>query len=252
MTGEMLFRRQEKDRLYICTDSGTKYPIFNERSLEVLTDSLEYALSSKSVRFLIIHGKDDSFSAGLDLKGVQGPGALRVTRLVSKGAALLNQLESSDKVAVAAVSGYCIGGGLELAMATDYIIASPDAKFGLPEIKIGIIPGADGIKRLVRSIGKRRALPMLLEGSIISAEHALEFGLINEIVPKRKLLKRAEQIADDVSKKNPFAVKMIKRLANKAPFEDITKEQTRLFEKSLQTPFAKQAISDFLGRKKKG
>ena len=251
MAEEMVSREQKGERLYIYTQSAKKYPVFNERSLKVVNDSISYGLSSSKVSFFIFHGKSGSFTAGLDLTEFHKKDGKRVISLVAESAQLFNRLESSEKVSITAVSGFCIGGGLELAMATDYIIASSDAKFGLPEIKIGIIPGADGIKRLVRSIGKRRALPMLLEGSIISAEHALEFGLINEIVPKRQLMRRAERIADDISKKNPFAVKAIKRLANKAPFEDITKEQTKEFEKSLKTMFAKKAISDFLNKRKK-
>jgi enoyl-CoA hydratase/carnithine racemase len=162
----------------------------------------------------------------------------------------IENIENSQKIFISAVNGYCLGGGLELAMATDHIIACDDAKFGLPEIKLGLIPGADGIKRLVRCIGKRKAMDLLLTGRIISAKEALDTGLINEVVPKKNLMKRAEELANEIASKNPVAVKAIKKLANKAMLYDITDEEIKAFQSCLKTQYAKDAISTFLNKNK--
>jgi len=197
----------------------------------------------------VITGVNDCFCAGADVSTVLSKEKKGIKEYLISITNEIAKIESSTKIFISAINGYCLGGGLELAMATDYIIASKDAKFGLPEIKLGLVPGADGIKRLVRAVGRRKAFELVISGKTFSAKEALGMGLINEVVSRRKLMARAQELAEEISSKNPVAVSAIKRLSHMALYKDITNEEIKAFQDCLKTEYARKAIAAFLERK---
>jgi enoyl-CoA hydratase/carnithine racemase len=234
-----------------------KIKFHGEKRLNIMSQECVEGLSTKLNELskkgrpipVILQGNDESFMTGLDINIFSKCTPAEIQEFAGECCRLMDNLESSPAIIISAVNGYCLGGGLELAMATDYIIASDDAKFGLPEIKLGLLPGADGIKRLVRCVGKKRALDLIMSGKSISADEALRIGLINEVVKKRKLMMRAEELAHELSQKNPPAVRAIKKLCNQAATRDITKDEIKAFIECLETEYAKNAINAFLNKK---
>ena len=170
-----------------------------------------------SVGVVVFTGAGDrAFAAGADI------GELREkTMLDALGSTMqqvYDEIEGYEKPTVAAINGYALGGGCELAMACDIRIASENARFGLPEVTLSIIPGAGGTQRLARLVGKGKAIEMILTGRMISAEEALRVGLVTQVVSPEKLPEAARETADDILKKGPLAVRLAK-LAVHAGFE---------------------------------
>jgi enoyl-CoA hydratase len=163
---------------------------------------------------------------------------------------VFNEIEKSEKIFIAAIRGYCLGGGLELALACDFILAGRDARFGFPEIKLGLIPGVDGIKRLTKQIGRRNSLPLLLTGDTISARQAKELGLVNAVVSNYRLMREAEALAQKISSMNPVAIRSIKKLSYDASVKDISEEEFKAAEKCHSTEYAQSKINAFLNRKR--
>jgi enoyl-CoA hydratase/carnithine racemase len=241
---------ENKDKFFnVVLNFYEKRNTFSNEFGRDFVETFEHAFSDPK-KPAIITGVKDCFCCGANLDIITSGKGFDLKDYLSTVTTELDRIEHSDKIFIAAVNGYCLGGGLELAMATDYIIASRDAKFGLPEIKLGLIPGADGIKRLVRCVGKRRAMDIIITGRVMSAKEALEIGLINEVVSRWNLMKRAEEFANDIASKNPVAVKAIKRLANRAQYYDITNDEIKSFQECLKTEYTQNAISAFLTRKK--
>ncbi len=248
-TGNVSIKRKEGITTLIL-NAKSKYIIIDKKTLNDIYTIISSEIKKKDTSSIILYGNKHSFSTGFNIKDFLSTRG-EVRKIAKEATGLLDMMERSDKIFISAVSGYCLGGGLELAMASDIIIASPDSLFSLPEIKLGLIPGADGIRRLVRQVGKRRAFDMLMTGRFISAKEALNIGLINEIVPKRSLIKRAEELAGNIDHRNPVAIKAIKDLALKAVSKNITSEEINRFLDCLGTPFAKQRIAEFFLKRKR-
>lgn len=221
---------------------------FSEQFGREFVECLDYFYSSKH-NICIITGVKDCFNAGANLTEVSKKNTSQMKSYLSRIITQLNKIEMSDKIFISAVNGVCVGGGFETALATDYIIASRDSVFGLPEIKLGLIPGADGIKRLVKSIGRHQAFELIATGDTISAKEAYRVGMINEIVPRNKLVSRTEKLAKELAIKNPVALFATKRLCKAANSKDITKSEIDAFVKCANTKYAKDAIHDFLNKK---
>jgi len=169
------------------------------------------------------------------------------------GTELFTRIEESDVVSIAAVNGYALGGGCELAMACDIRIASKKAKFGQPEINIGIIPGAGGTQRLPRLVGLGMAKKLVLTGEMIDAEEALRIGLVEEVVDEDKLMDRAKEIARKILEKPPLAVKLAKRALNASrsmSLQDGLRYELSLFSILFSTEDAKEGMRAFLEKRK--
>ena len=158
---------------------------------------------------VIITGAGRAFIAGADISELEPHGALAAKALARRGQLVFNRLESLPKPVIAAVNGFALGGGCELAMACHVRIASEAAKFGQPEVKLGLIPGYGGTQRLPRLVGKGVALEMLLTGRHITAAEALQMGLVNRVVPAANLLAEAKALAAELALKAPIAVQYI-------------------------------------------
>lgn len=163
------------------------------------------------VGVLIITGAGEkAFAAGADIRSLRERQMLDV--LTSPGQDILNQLEQLSKPVIAAINGYALGGGCELAMACDIRVAAETARLGLPELNLGIIPGAGGTQRLARLVGLGRAKELILTGEIIDAAEAERIGLVNKVVPAERLMEAAREVAEKILPKGPVAVAMAKRV----------------------------------------
>ena len=206
---------------------------------------------SADVRCVIITGNDKAFSAGADIKEM-GPRSA-AGMLDRFNASILSTVRRARKPIIAAVSGHCYGGGCELALACDMIVASETAKFGQPEINIGVIPGGGGTQRWTRIVGKARAMEIMLTGNPITAHKALEWGLVNRVVPVEQYLGEARKLAAEVAGKAPLAVRMAKDAVGKA--QDISLEngldyESRLFSLLFSTEDQKEGMKAFVEKRK--
>ncbi len=166
------------------------------------------------VRVLVVTGGEKVFAAGADIKEMAEAGPF--DERVQGRLAFRDRINKISKPVIAAVSGYALGGGCELALSCDIIVASETARFGQPEINLGTIPGSGGTQRLTRLVGKYRAMEMVLVGEYIDAAEARRLGLVNKVVPVELLLEEAKALAGKIAAKPPLAVKFVKESINKA------------------------------------
>lgn len=220
-----------------------------------LIDELNYALSefeeNAAIGCVIITGSDKAFAAGADIREMKDMSFTDVY--------LGNFLSTWDRVSefrkpmIAAVSGYCLGGGCELALMCDFIIAADTAKFGLPEITLGIIPGSGGTQRLARSIGKAKAMEMILTGRLMEAAEAERCGLVSRIVAPDKLLDEAVETAAKIAAFSQPIAMMAKEAVNRA-FETSLAEGLRFERRLIHSMFAledqKEGMSAFVEKRK--
>jgi enoyl-CoA hydratase len=189
---------------------------FNREVIEETIQALEDAKQDKNVRVVILTGSGEkAFSAGADIKTMKGIDALRARELSLMGERLCTALENLEKPVIAAMNGYAVGGGLEVAMSCDFRIASENAKMGQTEINIGLIPGWGGTQRLTRLIGRARAKELVFTGKMIDARTAERLNLINLVVPAGTFKETVKQFASELAQKAPVAIKISKALINK-------------------------------------
>src|SRR5467141_1751581 len=180
----------------------------NKATISELRAVFEDARDDSAVRGVILTGAGEkAFAAGADIAEIASNTAVEAEEATRRGQALTDLIENLGKPVIAAVNGFALGGGCELAMACTIRIAAESAKFGQPEVKIGIMPGAGGTQRLPRLVGKGRALQLILSGEIISAQEAYRIGLVNEVVPSTNLIARAEAIINQINANAPLGVK---------------------------------------------
>jgi enoyl-CoA hydratase len=180
----------------------------NAPTWQDLRTAFEDAQNDPAVRGVILTGAGDkAFIAGADIGGLAQATAVDAERSSRFGQRVLDLIENLGKPVVAAINGFALGGGCETAMACTIRIAVEHAKFGQPEVKLGLLPGGGGTQRLPRLIGKGRALQLILSGGMISAQEAYRIGLVNEVVPASGLIPRAEAILNEIAANAPIAVK---------------------------------------------
>ena len=186
----------------------------NDTLREELVSAVDAFDADENIGCIVITGSEKAFAAGADI--TQMVDATPVDMLLSDTSNRFRQLHNTSKPTIAAVSGWALGGGCELAMSCDMIVASETATFGQPEINIGIIPGAGGTQRLTRAVGKAIAMEMVLNGRFLSAEEAHQFGLVNRVVPADEYLNEAIELAQEIAERAPLTVRMAKEAVNKA------------------------------------
>ena len=188
----------------------------NQATWRDLQAAFEAAREDNDVRGVILTGTGDkAFIAGADIGELSQLSAVEAEQSSSYGQVVLNLIENLGKPVIAAINGFALGGGCETAMACTIRIAAESAKFGQPEVKLGLLPGGGGTQRLPRLVGKGRALQLILTGEIISAQEAYRIGLVNEVVPAADLLSRAEAILKQIFSNAPIAVKYSLEAVNK-------------------------------------
>lgn len=186
----------------------------NQATMDELVDALEAFDRDDGVRCIIITGSGRAFAAGADIKEMAG--ATAVQMLAGYRFQQWERIRHIGTPLIAAVSGFALGGGCELAMLCDMIVASETAQFGQPEINIGLMPGAGGTQRLTRAVGKARAMEMVLTGRSISARQAEAWGLVNRLVPVEVVLDEAKRLAKEIAARPAVAVRLAKEAVLKA------------------------------------
>ncbi len=187
----------------------------NEKLVKEMISALGEFETDDGVRCLVITGSERAFSAGADIKEMAKLDTVQMA-MTGHFFPLWDKVGRYPKPIVGALSGYVLGGGLELAMSLDILIASETTQFGQPEIDIGVMPGGGGTQRLTRAVGKSKAMEMVLTGKRIGAEEAKMLGLVSRVVPKEAYLEEAKKVANDLASKSPVAVRMAKMAVNKA------------------------------------
>ncbi|MDR0425083.1 MAG: enoyl-CoA hydratase/isomerase family protein [Clostridiales Family XIII bacterium] len=189
--------------------------------LDELADVFAYIGSADAIRAAILTGTGKAFVAGADIAHMRTLAAAEGRDLIIKGQRVMALIENTDKPVIAAVNGYALGGGCELAMACDIRLASEKALFGQPEVNLGIIPGFGGTQRLPRLVGKGMAKYLIMSAETLRADEALRIGLVEKVLPPEQLLAEAEKLAKTIASKAPIAVKMAKLAINKGVSLDL-------------------------------
>lgn len=188
---------------------------YNEKLLDQLYKKFKDLFSDEEIKAVIITGRGEkSFSVGADLNLLEDLESETAGIIAKKGKAICDLIEETEKVVIAAVNGHALGGGMELTLACDLRIASTRARFGQPEVTLGLIPAFSGTQRLPRILGIGRAKELLFTGNIIDAEEAFELGLVNKLVTPRDLLKESKSMAKRITEQSSKAVGMIKKAIN--------------------------------------
>jgi enoyl-CoA hydratase len=192
---------------FVTINRPDKLNALNDQVVEDLRDAAGRIVTDPAIRAVLITGSGPkAFIAGADIGDLAKQSTFDGKARALRGQAVLRQLETCGKPVVAAVNGFALGGGCELAMACHMRIASDNAKFGQPEVKLGIIPGYAGSQRLPRLVGKGRAIQLLLSGEMIDAQEAYRIGLVNKVVPQDQLLAEAEKLLRGILAQGPLAV----------------------------------------------
>lgn len=216
-----------------------------------IKDALLAFDEDENIRAIVITGNERAFAAGADIKQMAGRTA--IDKLKIDQFSTWDSIRKTKKPIIAAVSGFALGGGCELCMLCDMIVASETAQFGQPEINIGVMPGAGGTQRLTRAVGKARAMEMVLTGNFISAEEAREAGLINKVVPVQLYLDEAIKLGQKIAEKSPIAVQMAKESVLKA-FDTGLQEGLFFERKNFYMLFAtedqKEGMAAFVEKRK--
>ena len=202
-----------------------------------LRDCLKTLDADDEVRVIILAGNEKSFAAGADIKQMAGKTAIDM--LNTDQFSTWDQIRKTKKPLIAAVAGFALGGGCELAMTCDMIVAAESAKFGQPEIKIGVMPGAGGTQRLTKALGKAKAMELVLTGNFLSAEEALHYGLVNKVVPTEMYLEAALELASQIAQMSPVAAKLAKEAINRS-YESHLDEGLHFERKNFYLAFASE------------
>ena len=216
--------------------------------LSQLADTLGALERDEAMRCFVLTGAGRAFAAGADITEMAGKGAID---MASAGADVWGRLRRLRTPLIAAVGGYALGGGNELAMLCDLIVASEQARFGQPEILLGVMPGAGGTQRLATTIGRYRALELCLTGRQATAQEMHEWGLVNRVVPEGQHLDEAKRLAHEVAKQAPIAARFIKEVSRQAfemPLEESLAYGSRLFALLFASEDQKEGMRAFLAK----
>jgi enoyl-CoA hydratase len=219
-----------------------------------LIELLDRAEADIEVRVIILKGSGEkAFVAGADIKEMMKMTAMQAREHALRAKRVTDRIWNLQKPVIAAIHGFCLGGGLEYALACDLRIAADNARFGLPEINLGILPGGAGTQRLPRLIGLTKAKELCLTGAIIDARQALDMGLVNSVYTVPTLMEEVLSLAGKIASKSPYAVSLIKSAMNKGTEMDL--ESAALFEIDsfglcFSTDEQKQGMHAFVNKKK--
>jgi len=239
---------------HIIINRESKMNALNKATLAELHTAISDAFASENVGGIIITGAGEkAFVAGADITEFAEFDSAKGEELARLGhSKVFNMIENSKKPVIAAINGFALGGGLELALACHIRIASNNAKMGLPEVSLGLIPGYGGTQRLTNLIGKGRAMEMILTGDMITAEDAYEYRLVNHVTTPEELLPAAEAIMKRILSRAPLAIESAIKAVNASVDKDIDgfEQEIELFGQSFDTDDFKEGVSAFLEKRK--
>jgi enoyl-CoA hydratase len=239
---------------HIIINRESKLNALNKNTLAELHTAIYDAFNNDRVGGIIITGAGSkAFVAGADISEFSSFDSTQGEQLARNGHRLVfNQIENGKKPVIAAINGFALGGGLELALSCHIRIASENAKMGLPEVSLGLIPGYGGTQRLTQLVGKGKAFEMILTGDMITAHDALQWGLVNHVVSQDELIGKAEEIMDKILTRSPMAIETAIGAINSVtqPGVDGYEKEIQGFAKSFGTPDFKEGVSAFLEKRK--
>jgi enoyl-CoA hydratase len=254
MAYQQIIAEVKEQIFYITINREQKLNALNKEVLTELADAIAFASKSEEVRGVLITGSGEkAFVAGADISEFQNY-SLAEGKELSRGGHknVFDAIENCPKPVVAAINGFALGGGLELAMACHIRVASDNAKLGLPEVTLGLIPGYGGTQRLTQLVGKGRAIEMITTADMITAEKAYKIGLVNEVVPQMELIARAEEILNKIKTRAPLAIASAIKAVNASLQENINGFDVEIdeFANCFQTDDFKEGVTAFLEKRK--
>lgn len=217
------------------------------------TAALDELKNDNEINVVVITGAGEkSFVAGADISEFENHTPVS-QRAVFQGRSLFNSIDVFPKPVIAMINGFCLGGGNELALACDIRVCSDNARFGQPEINLGLIPGGGGTQRLTRLIGEGRAMEIMLTGDMINAEKALSYGLVNYVFTQEELAAKTFELADKIADKAPIALQLAKeavKFASKSNLDEGLRREVDLFALCFSTEDKVEGVSAFLNKRK--
>ncbi len=254
MNYENLLISIEENIATITINRPTKLNALNKATISDLSKAIKLLGKNDDIRVIILTGSGEkAFVAGADISEFANYTIVEGAQLAAEGQELLfDMIEGLKKPVIAAINGFALGGGLELAMACHFRIASDNAKMGLPEVTLGLIPGYGGTQRLPQLVGKGRAMEMIMTAAMITAEQAKDYGLVNHVIPQEELLSFTNVIAQKIIKNAPFAIgKAIKAInANFTDGKNGFDVEIKSFGKCFGTADFKEGTTAFLEKRK--
>jgi enoyl-CoA hydratase len=253
MSFNNIITRQEDSAFIITINRETKLNALNHETLQEIRQAVLSVQNNKTVRGIILTGSGlKAFAAGADISEFASYGIEQGTQLSADGHEVMNTIEQSAIPVIAAVNGFSLGGGCELAMACHMRIASENAKFGQPEVNLGLPPGYAGTQRLVQLVGKGKALEMLLTADIINAQQALDYGLVSKVVSLEELMDTCKELVNKFVTKSPVAIAAVIKCVNEH-FKNTSpgfEKEIAEFGQAFGTTDFKEGTSAFLEKRK--
>ena len=223
----------------------------NNQLMRELMDALEAFDKNEQIGAMVITGNEKAFAAGADIKEMADKSFQQI--IDRDHVAVFGRIRTIQKPVIAAVSGWALGGGCEIALSCDMIIASESAKFGQPEINIGVIPGAGATQRLTHAVGKAITMEMILNDRRLTAQEAYQFGLVNRVVPVESYLQEALKLAEEIASRAPIAVRVAKTMINQAFDVSLSNglaEEKQQFYSLFATEDQKEGMRAFVEKRK--
>ncbi|WP_240421358.1 enoyl-CoA hydratase/isomerase family protein [Paenibacillus periandrae] len=238
--------------LVVTISREEKLNAMNSKLMQELTDCFRFVHETPEVRAVVLTGKGKAFMAGADIGEYSGLDAGQFFAFQDKGREMYRSIESCAKPIVAAVNGFALGGGFELALACDLIFASAKAKFGLPEVNLGLVPGGGGLQKVARLMGPYAAKELALTGRFLTADEGLQAGLVSRVMEPEALLDAAIALAQDLARKAPLALQVIKKLINEG--RDASLETAQAYDRAFlanlfRTEDAQEGIAAFIEKR---
>lgn len=252
MTENILIERPAEYVGLIRLNRPKQLNALNQATFDELHAALIAFAADETIRVIILTGNEKAFAAGSDIGEMQDKSAVDMLDYGEHRMQQWDYIRTYPKPLIAAVSGWCLGGGNELAMACDMIVASETAKFGQPEISLAIMPGAGGTQRLARAVGKMLAMEMVLAGRVLSAYEAQSYGLVNRVVPPELYLEKAVELAQKVAAQAPIATRLAKEAILKAfelALDDGLVFERRSFYTLFSTEDKQEGFSAYLAKR---
>ncbi len=251
MSEELVLVERDEPVAVVLLNRPKQLNALSDELMSALVDTLRELDGDPAIRCIVVGGGERAFAAGADIAQLAqaSPVEMYYQRRVDRW----DEIRVLWTPLVAAVSGFCLGGGCELAMACDLIVASETAKFGQPETGLGLIPGAGGTQRLTRAVGKSVAMDVILSGRFLSADEALRAGLVARVVAKEAWLEEAKRVARDIAAKGPVATRLAKEAVDRAfegPLTLGVEYERRLLYLALASEDAKEGLTAFLEKRK--
>ncbi|MCH8936112.1 MAG: enoyl-CoA hydratase/isomerase family protein [Gemmatimonadetes bacterium] len=252
-TEEVVLKRIDGHVATLTINRPDKLNALNIETRGRMVQELDELAKNDDVRVVVITGAGDkAFIAGADISEFEGRSPVDQYRVMTDSSVFL-AVDRFPKPTIAAINGFCLGGGCELAMACDIRIASEKAKLGQPEINLGLLPGGGGTQRLPRLVGMGAAFKLLYTGDFIRADEALRIGLVDEVVPAGDVAARAKELAEAIAAKSPVALRLIKqavRTSMRTPLDEGLRQEVSLFALAFASEDMKEGVDAFLNKRK--